>query len=64
MNGKEILEQLEIGWNGLETLRYSRRYDINGDNKLKKIHWVLGNFDCTYGIAKRLVEKANMTRRL
>lgn len=59
MTGKEIQEQLDIGWNGLATLRYELRYSINGDNKKKTIHWLMDNFDCSYGVAKRLVEKAN-----
>ena len=58
MKRNEIIEILENSYSGIETLRYHRRYE-NGDNKLKNIHWLMDNFDCSYGIAKRLVERAN-----
>lgn len=59
MTRKEIIEQLENNYAGMDTLRYKIRYDINGDNRIKTIHWVMGNFDCSYGVAARLVDRCN-----
>lgn len=58
MNGREILELLNQDYCGLDSVRYVKRYH-NGDNKLKCIHWLMRNFDCSYGVARRLVEKVN-----
>lgn len=58
MTGKEIIKELEENYNGLETVRYSKRYD-NGDNRAKNIHWLMDTFGCSWGVANRIVAKAN-----
>ena len=58
LNGKQIIEALEESYNGLDTVRYERRWE-NGDNRAKKIHWLMDNFGCSWGIANRIVGKAN-----
>lgn len=58
MNAKEIRDVLENSYSGMDTLAYGKRYE-NGDNKSKTIKWVMGNFNCTYACAWRLVSIAN-----
>lgn len=58
MTRKEIIEELENNYNGMDTLNYGIRYR-NGDNRLKTIHWVMDNFSCSYGVASRLVDRCN-----
>ena len=58
LTGKEISKILDESFCGIETIQYARRFE-NGDNRRKMIEWVMGNFDTTYGIARRLVIHAN-----
>lgn len=58
LNGKEIAKILDESYSGIETLKYQKRYE-NGDNQKKMIDWVLGNFNTSYGIARRIVIFAN-----
>lgn len=58
LSGQEIARILDDCYCGIDTLKYTIRYK-NGDNRLKKIRWVLANFHTTYGIARRIVIHAN-----
>jgi len=58
LNGREIAGILDSSFNGIDTLRYKRRYE-NGDNRKKMINWVLNNFNTSYDVASRLVKYAN-----
>lgn len=58
MTGKEIIKELEENFNGLDTVKYKKRWE-NGDNRAKYIHWLMDMFNCSYGVAYRIVGKAN-----
>lgn len=58
MTRAEIIEQLDNNYCGMDTLKYDVRYR-NGDNRLKRIHWLMYEFECSYGVAARLVDRCN-----
>ena len=59
MTGKEIIKELDENFNGLATVKYDLRYANGKDYRKEKIHWLMDMFSCSYGIANRIVAKAN-----
>lgn len=57
MTGKEIMKILNTDYSGAETILVDPR--CIAYSKAKNIRWLMYMFDASYGVARRLVDKAN-----